>query len=502
MKQIHPRPAIALVIALLILAFLSSACAPKTTPAPATAAPAVATIAPTTAPTSPTAPAGQPAAPLDGHWEGAVDVAGVSLLTYVDFKTEGGALKGTVDFPQQNALSIPLEKVSQQGSKIHFEVLPSPRTAIFEAELQGGDKMTGSFEQAGYKGTFGLQRKVKATETLPYQEKEVKFQNGAITLAGALTLPAGAGPFPAVVLISGSGSQNRNEEIFGFPIFRVLADHLTRQGIAVLRFDDRGLGGSSAGSPDDTSETYAGDVSAAVQYLKTRPEINPKQIGLLGHSEGGIIAPLVATRSSDVAFIVMMAGPGLPGRQILVEQTRLILKAENNTDAQIEKQAALQQQAIEAGLTGKGWDEVKAAMRAEYEAAWETISESDRKTLGDKTAWIDKNIQAQVSAMEGAWMKFFLSYDPAPALEKVAVPVLALFGELDTQVAAESNRAAVMAALDKGGNKDHTAKVFPDANHLFQSAKTGSPGEYATLKAEFTAGFLDTISQWILAHAK
>lgn len=484
---------------------------PTATPVPpsATPVPPTATLVPATAIPATSQPTAKPtaavttAAPsgVSGHWEGAVTVAGQVIVTRADFATTGNALQGTVEFPQQTAQKIAIEKVSLADGKLHFEVLPQPGTAVFDGVVQGSDKIEGTFEQSGYKGTFSLARvQVKASEPLPYKEEEVKFQNGAVTLAGTLTLPDAKGPFPAVVLITGSGSQNRDEEIYGFKIFRVIADALTRKGIAVLRYDDRGIGGSSAGTAQDTSETYAGDMAAAVQFLKGRADIAAQQIGLLGHSEGGIIAAIVATRSTDVAFVILMSGPGTSGRQVLVDQGTLIAKAGGASAADVEKQAALQKKILDAAITGQGWDEVKTALRSEYKAAAATLTPEQLKLIGDVNTWIENNVQAQVQSVDNAWMKFFLTYDPAPTLQKVTVPVLALFGGLDLQVPADANRTAIMAALDKGGNKDHTARVFADANHLYQSAKTGSPSEYATLKPEFTAGFLDTISDWILAH--
>ena len=367
--------------------------------------------------------------------------------------------------------------------------------------MQGADKIAGTFQQATYTGTFHLDRvQVEARAPLPYKEEGVKFKNGGVILAGTLTLPETPGPHPVIVLISGSGAQNQDEEIFGFKLFAVLADHLTRRGIAVLRYDDRGVGGSSPGTPQDTSETFAGDVTAAVEFLKGREDINPKAIGLLGHSEGGIIAPMVATRTSDVAFIILMSGPGQTGREILAEQGRLIQKANGATDAEIEQATALQQRLFDAALSGQGLDAVKAESTKQFRDAAAAMTEDQRKTIGDVDLWVEKNVEAQIQAVSSPWMTFFMTYDPAPALEKVKVPVLALFGGKDLQVPAEANEKAIMAALDKGGNTDYTAKVFPDANHLYQSAKTGSPNEYATLKPEFTAGFLDTISNWILAR--
>ncbi len=461
-----------------------------------------ATIPPATAPVeTPSASQTSAGAGIDGHWEGAVQVAGQDLIARVDLTTEDGNPKGTVDFPQQNALGLKLEKVSRQNEKVHFEVLPQPNTAVFDGKVVGDGVIEGTFEQAGYKGTFRLERAPVATaEPVPYREEQVTFRNGDVTLAGTLALPPAQGPHPAVVLITGSGPENRDEEIFGFKIFRVLADHLTRNGIAVLRYDDRGVGGSSPGTQEDTSETFASDVLAAVQYLQGRPDVNPKEIGLLGHSEGGIIAPMVATRSPDVAFIILMSGPGVPGRQILEAQSELILKASGASEDQIKEQTALQKRSIEAALTGQGWDEVKADLRNWYLKEAADMPEDQRKAMGDADKWADRMVQAQLDALQSPWMKFFLTYDPAPTLEKVKVPVLALFGGLDLQVPAETNRNAIMKALDKGGNTDHEAKTFADANHLYQRAVTGSPAEYATLKPEFTAGFLDAISDWILAR--
>jgi hypothetical protein len=420
----------------------------------------------------------------------------------MDLAAEGDAMKGTVDFPQQNMLDVPLQKASQQGNKVHIEVLPPPRTAVFDGELVGADQIQGTFSQAGFEGAFTLTRsKVAAPEAVPYKEEEVTFRNGEVTLAGTLTLPQGSGPFPAVVLISGSGPENRDEEIFGFKIFRVLADALTRKGIAVLRYDDRGVGSSSAGADSDTSETYAGDVEAAVQYLKGRPEIDLRHIGLLGHSEGGIIGPMVAVGSPDVAFVILMSGTGVPGSRILREQARLINEASGLSPAEVKEKDDLQKRVIDAALTGQGWDAVKADLLAEYRKAAAAMSDSERQALGDIDTWAAAVVDAQVAAFDSPWMQFFLRHDPALVLELVKVPVLALFGGLDLQVPAEENRAAVEKALEKGGNKDVSVVLFPDANHLFQKAVTGSPTEYATLKPEFVSGFLETISEWILARS-
>ena len=473
-------------VALLVIASLAWACAPVA-PAPA----------PTAGETSET---GQ-VSPLDGHWEGEIEVMGQKIPIRLDFSGQGG----TIDFPSQGAKGIRLENFSGQGDAVHFEVLPKPRTAIFDGKVEG-DSIGGSFEQAGYKGTFSAGRAEAEppapVEAKEYREEEVTFENGDITLAGTLTLPEGAGPHPAVVLISGSGAQNRDEEIFGFKPFAILADHLTKQGIAVLRYDDRGIGGSTTGTADDTSETYASDVQAAVDYLKGRSEIAASQIGLLGHSEGGIIAPIVATQGKDIAFLVLMAGTGVPGKELLPAQVGAIVRAGGATEGETEDAVALQERVIAAVLTGEGMEEVKAELVEQFKASAEEMTEEQLKALGDLDEWTTEAVEGQLGQLAEPWMTFFLTHDPAATLEKVDAPVLALFGGKDTQVPAEMNETAMKAALAKGGNTDVTTKVFPDANHLFQAAGTGSPSEYTELKPEFLPGFLDTISKWILAQVE
>lgn len=479
---------IALTAAIMALAAMAAGCEQKDEPSEA--------ATPTT-----TAPAPAPEGALDGHWEGTVDVAGQSLIAHVDFVDDGGALSGTIDFPQQSAFGLPLENLSCSEDAVRFESLPAPRTAIFDGQLQDANTIAGAFEQAGYRGTFRLSRVVEEAgsgEPLPYGEEQVTFANGDVTLAGTLTLPETDGPHPAVVLISGSGQQNRDEEIYGFKVFRTIADHLTREGIAVLRYDDRGIGGSSAGADEDTCVTFAGDVEAAVQYLAGRDDIDPEQIGLLGHSEGGIIAPIVATQARGVAFMILMAGTGTPGSEVLSAQTRLIMKADGASDAEIEASVALQDRAIEAAISGEGRDEVAEALRAEYQEVAAALPEAQRAAIADVDEWVEQMVESQMQTLTSAWMVFFLTFDPAPVLEQVTVPVLALFGGKDTQVPAEANRDAVLRALEKGGNQDRTAHIFPEANHLFQAAVTGSPNEYAALAPEFVPGFLTTIADWII----
>ncbi|MFQ5794410.1 MAG: alpha/beta hydrolase family protein [Candidatus Bipolaricaulia bacterium] len=440
---------------------------------------------------------------LDGHWEGAIQIAGTELIIMVNFETNEEGLKATIDIPQQGATGLALTNVRYEPSKVHFELQAGPGLAIFDGELKDGT-ISGDFEQSGISGTFQLKRgeamkeEPEPEEPLPYKEEEIRFQNEDITLAGTLTLPLTSGPHPAVVLITGSGAQNRDEELFGFRPFRIIADHFTRNGIAVLRYDDRGVGGSTGDVSQSTTEDFAGDVLAAVKLLQGRSDINPRQIGLLGHSEGGIVAPLAASRSEDIAFIILMAGTGVTGEKILQAQLELIMRADGATDAGIEKALENQRRTFEAMRTGEGWDEIEARIRQEILTSLEKMSKNQREAITDVDQFVNSVVEQQLQSVQSPWFKFFLDYDPVSALEEVTIPVLALFGELDLQVPAEMNKEAIERALEETGNPDHTTIVLPKANHLFQTAETGSPSEYAILEKAFVPGFLDLIADWIL----
>ena len=472
--------------------------AARPTQSPAPAAPPTALAA--TPAGQPSQPSGEGTPSLEGNWEGSIQVASQDIGMVIRFTGSGSEAKGMMDIPAQSAKDIPLSKVDLSAPKVYFEAFSGQSLAAYDGQVQDDGSIAGRFTQGGFTGAFTLKRAAaKAAPTavpVPYKQEEVTVKNGAASLAGTLTLPPAGGPFPAVVLISGSGAQNRDEEVFGFQPFRLIADHFTRNGIAVLRMDDRGVGGSTGDVENVTSEDFAGDIAAAVAMLKGRPDINPKQIGLLGHSEGGIIAPIVADRSSDVAYVILLGGPGLSGGQIVVQQLADIMKADGQSQAAIDQAVAQQKQVVQAVATGEGWDAVKALLRPQAQAQIAALPADQRTALGDEQAAVEKAVQAQVDMLNSPWYKFFITYDPAPALSKVRVPVLALFGGKDVQVAAAPNEQAIKAALAQGGNTRVTSKVYPEANHLFQPATTGGIDEYAKLKT-FVPGLLDDIVGWI-----
>jgi pimeloyl-ACP methyl ester carboxylesterase len=439
---------------------------------------------------------------LDGRWQGAIEIQGISLTIEVTFTTAPQGLAAAIDIPQQGAKALALRNVSFVPPKVHFELPAGPGLAVFEGTLKD-DTINGTFQQGPAAGTFAIRRGPAApappAEPLPYETDEVVIKNGDVTLGGTLSLPANGAPSPALVFITGSGAQDRDEDVLGFKVFKILADHLTRNGFAVLRLDDRGVGKSTGNLAKSTSEDFAGDALAAVAYLKTHKGIDPARIGLLGHSEGGLVAPLAATRSRDVAFIVLMSGPSLTGERIMLEQNYLVLRAEGAPEADIKENGEIQRMLFAAVKTDQGWDEVDAAIRRSLLARIARMTAEERKGIPDAEAVAAQRAAAQIAGYKTLWFKYFLTYDPAPVLAKVICPVLALFGEKDVQVPAEMNRKEMVAAFERGGNKAAVTKIIAGANHLYQAAKTGGVGEYASLPKAFAPEFLDTLIVWLKA---
>lgn len=325
----------------------------------------------------------------------------------------------------------------------------------------------------------------------PFTEEEVTFQNGESIFSGTLAIPTDGDKHPAMILISGSGMTDRDENIFGFKPFKMIAQHFAQHGIAVLRYDDRGAGKTEGKSEvESTFAELAQDVEQAIDFLKKRPEIDAERIGLMGHSAGGVIAPLVASENSEVAFIILMAGTGVKGEELLIEQVDAILKANGVSDEDIKSVNELNLMIYQ--LVEQVEDKIELQNRIEEVLTdnFEKIPEIQRANISDKETFIDYFAAQQVEQLHSPWFRDFLAYDPKPALEKVKCPTLLLFGGLDTQVTEAQNRPPMETALTNGGNTDIKTIVFPQANHLFQEAKTGSPNEYATLKKEFISGFL------------
>ena len=446
---------------------------------------------------------------IEGMWLGTLSFSGTELrVVFHISKNPEGKLSATMDSPDQGAKDIPVEGAAFENN--HLRLDAKSIGGVFEGDLKTDKhQLDGNWTQGGTTIPLVLEKTEKIPELYrpqepkppyPYLEKEVTYENkkAGITLAGTLTLPKTGAPFPVVLLITGSGAEDRDETVFGHRPFLVLADYLTRCGIAVLRVDDRGVGKSTGTTAKATSQDFAGDVLAGVEYLKSLKEINPKKIGLLGHSEGGIIAPMVAVESPDVSFIVLMAGTGLTGEQILYLQTALIYKAEGISEEEIAKDRKLKEQIF--SVIKQEADSAAAAkkMRQLMTDAMAQMDEKEKQALSYSPDMVDMSIKQLLVP----WFRYFLTFDPKPTLMKVKCPVLAINGDKDLQVPPKENLTAIEEALKSGGNKDYTIKLLPGLNHLFQKVETGSPMEYSKIEETISPDALDTIGNWIVEHTR
>ncbi|MGH9522375.1 MAG: alpha/beta hydrolase family protein [Terriglobales bacterium] len=428
---------------------------------------------------------------LRGDWLGALHVNGVQLRLAFHLQSTVDGITGTMDSLDQNAKGFPIKSVALSGAEITI-VLPMGKfqgkfdraaIAIDGTWAQGGASLPLTLKPVKDPATLEVRRPQVPQKPYPYREEEVAYENKSanIRLAGTITIPEGKPPFAAVLLITGSGPQDRDESIMGHKPFLILADYLTRKGIAVLRVDDRGVGKSGGSMETSTMADFATDVEAGIAYLKTRPEIDAHQIGLIGHSEGGVIAPMVAARNPDVAFIVMLAGSGVPGDELIVEQTLALNRA-----------------------VGSPATALKAT---EAEQRWFVAlvkSEPDVSVLKSKLRerWTGKlpeaRINQELAVVSLPWYRYFVSYDPTPALRNVKCPVLAINGEKDLQVPPKENLAAIRKALEAGGNKNFETVELAGLNHLLQPATTGLPSEYGQIEETMSPKALQTISDWVL----
>ncbi|MBL0157256.1 MAG: alpha/beta fold hydrolase [Bryobacterales bacterium] len=431
----------------------------------------------------------QPAG-IEGSWEGALQTPGGGLRIRLHV-TRGadGALAGKMDSPDQGAAGIPVSAITFGGGELKWELKMA--NASYTGRLnEGASQIAGVFTQGREMPlTFKRMSKdqlkpvVRPQEPkppIPYGSEDVTFASKAagVTLAGTLTLPNGKGQHPAVVLISGSGPQDRDEALMGHRPFLVLADYLTRAGIAVLRYDDRGVGKSTGAFGKATTQDFADDAEGGLTYLKTRADIAGARVGLAGHSEGGIVAPIVAARRTDVAFIALLAGTGVSGADVILAQVEALAKA-----------------------SGASEEAVKSAHAKQME--YSTIfreSKSEAELEKRLTAAFGDAGKPQLRAALTPWSRYFMLYDPGPTLEKVKCPVLALNGEKDLQVLPEQNLPALEAALRRGGNKDVTIVRLPGLNHLFQTAKTGQPTEYGQIEETMSPTMLEPLAKWIRRH--
>jgi len=434
--------------------------------------------------------AGLLAQDVSGDWHGALDINGMKLRLVFHIERDGEGYIASMDSPDQGAKGIPMGKVIVADGTVKLE---APAIgARYEAKLIADSLLDGVFSQGG--GRFPL-RLTKGGQTavvakpqepkppFPYRTEEVRFSNDAagISLAGTLTMPESGAPHAAVILVTGSGPQNRDGELFGHKPFWVIADHLTRHGIAVLRYDDRGVGASSGNFATATSADFASDAAAAFKFLKGNPGIDPGRIGLLGHSEGGMIAPMVAAVHEDVAFLVLLAAPGVPIDSLLLTQNRMLGKASGLSEDRLDANANINRRIYDL-------------LREEPEGLEEQLRALLSPVFG---AQASAALDQEMTRLTSPWMRYFIKHDPARCLRRVKCPVLALNGGNDLQVSPQENLSGIASALGSSGNATVTTKELPGLNHLFQQSRTGLPSEYGLITETISPVVLNEIREWI-----
>lgn len=429
--------------------------------------------------------------PVVGTWLGRLNTGTIELrIVFHIERSSDGALSATLDSPDQGASGIAFDaaEVDDAGA---LKLGISRLMASYEGTLVGSDRLEGVWRQGGAELSLALDRvetverpnrPQEPVQPYPYRTEDVVFDSDeeGVRLAGTLTLPEGTGPFPALVFISGSGPQDRDETVFEHKPFLVLADHLTRLGLATLRFDDRGVGSSTGTFATATSMDFVRDVEGALTFLDARSDIDAGRIGLLGHSEGGLVAPLVAQRR-PIAFAVLVAPPGVPGRDILVSQAVALNRAMGAPEGVVEANKAVQERIVDLAAGPLGVEEKRSGLRDEL-----------RAVLGDRP----EAINGQVEGLVSPWMQFFLVHDPAEVLSSLDIPVLAVLGSRDLQVVPGENVPKLEEALGER-NEASAVRVLDGLNHLLQESETGLPTDYGKIEQTIAPQALELIGSWI-----
>ncbi|MCW3462683.1 alpha/beta hydrolase family protein [Chitinophaga nivalis] len=442
---------------------------------------------------------------LAGDWHG--NVAFLPIQLHITWDSTAHRYKTTMDSPKQQAFGLPFNSFQVTDDSITAGI--STIQATLSARIISPDSISGKWQQGNNRVLLSLRRSTLSITLpprpqepllpLPYRSEDVTYTNTdkSITYSGTLTTPLKGGPFPAVLLISGSGPQNRNSEFYGHKPFLVLSDYLTRQGIAVLRVDDRGTAQTTGIYATATVTDFAVDARTNIAYLRSRKDlINPSSIGIIGHSEGGIIGPMVAAGNKDIAFLVMLAGPGAKGKDVLIAQNKALFQQSGADTSALKTYLTLYGKLVDLCLeqdtTGLY---VKANKLVQQ---WETAQSSAVKAqFGITPANVGQQTQTFIRFMCKPEFKSILAYDPQPFLRNIQCPVLALNGSKDLQVVPDFNLAGIAKICRDNGNKKVTTRELPGLNHLFQTASTGAPAEYSQISETFSPIAMELIGSWI-----
>ncbi|WP_396178706.1 alpha/beta hydrolase family protein [Flavobacterium sp.] len=442
---------------------------------------------------------------ISGSWTGILDLPTSKLPLVFHFTKTNDGYIATMDSPNQGAKGIPVNDITFINQKLSISIAPA--AIKYTGKWTSDTEITGTFEQGTFatpliltKGVVEIKRPQEPVQPYPYYSENVQFMNSKenISFGGTLSLPKKEGKFPAVILISGSGQQNRDSEILGHKPFLIISDYLTRNGIAVLRYDDRGVGESNGNPMLATSADFATDAKAAIEYLRTRKEIDAKKIGVIGHSEGGMIAPMLAATDKNIAFLVLLAGTGVTGDVLLIDQNNEVGKQAGMSEEELNASKITNQTIYNILKEDVDLSVIKTKLTAYFQSNVDKIPASERPTQQE----IDKTLKQEVDGIVTPWLRYFISYNPKENLKKVKCPVLVLNGEKDIQVTADLNTKGITEALKEGGNKKVTLQIFPGLNHLFQHCTTCKAEEYSLIDETFSTEVLKTMSDWIQKQVK
>ncbi|WP_428235921.1 alpha/beta hydrolase family protein [Gracilimonas sp.] len=435
---------------------------------------------------------------IAGEWKGAIIIQGQQLGVVLNIDGEPGDYSGTLDIPLQGAKDLPLTRAEQKADSVFFTFFAGQGNGEFKGTFSSDSLIAGTYSQGPASFPFKIEKQSSSGEAKvePGQGEELIIKGDEVEIGGTLVYPDGVIEAPLVILISGSSAQNRDSNIFEFKIFAEIAEHLKAKGIASFRYDDRQVGESTGNFMNATLDMLAGDVEAIINHLTEMKGYSFGDIILLGHSQGGVVAGKVASENENINQLILMASTGVPLKEILRFQVKQGFGEGIHDEKDVEKEIALREEMMAAIRDGNELEEAKQAYVNHYKSMLKKLPEEQKSSIPDINTFVRQQVQQLVGFYSTPQLQSLLFYDPAEDLSELEIPALVLFGEKDTQVTEQMNRAPITHALDEAGVK-YEVKVLAGANHLFQEANTGDVSEYPMLDKRFADGFLEEISRWI-----
>ncbi len=438
---------------------------------------------------------------ISGTWKGAIDIQGQQLAVIFKVKGEPENYSGTIDIPQQGAKDLTLTEITQNQDSVQFRFFTGSGDGIFEGVMTNPQTIEGTYRQGAASFPFKVEHK-EELETAGIERgigEELIIKHGAIDIGGTLVMPDNREGAPLVIMISGSGAQDRNSNVYDFKIFAEIAEYLKENGISSFRYDDRQVGKSTGSFADATLKVLADDVHAIIEHFQTDENRNFSKIVLLGHSQGGVVAGKVANENAAVNQLILMASTGVDLKRILRFQVKQAYGEGIHSEKQIEKEIALREEIMKAIRDEGDVEQAKKAYAKHYETMIQNLPEAQKSQIPDISAFANSQANQLEQVFGSPQTKSLLFYDPTQDLKELSIPVLVLFGEKDTQVPASLNKKTIEEAL-KSADTEFDIQTIAGANHLFQKAETGQASEYPLLDKAFAPGFLEILSEWILAH--